>query len=149
MLPARNIPKIYTICQGNKTVSVPHRKNHYVLGFKKPTEVRMVMHNLHPEPKFDIVRNSSINLSNDLNSAGFYDIEINMDVGATLFIPKLKGDSLDPLNDGGFHISNHTEEEFLMFPIQKNLGIIIPFYLQEENDDEYIYKVMVMDPSRI
>lgn len=145
MLPIR---KIYTICRGNKTVAVPHRNNHYVIGFKKPMEVRRVMYNMHPEPHFDLLRNESIDLSNDLSNAGVVDISLNMDIGATLFIPKFKGDLMDPLNDAGFHMSAHNEEDFFLFPIQKNIGILMPMYLQDENEDEYIFKVMVMDPAR-
>ena len=111
-------------------------------------EVRRVMYNMHPEPQFDLLRNDAIDLTKDLNSAGVFDINLNMDIGATLFIPKFKGDLMDPMNDAGFHMNAHDEEDFLMFPILKNIGIVMPMYLQDENEDEYIFKVTVMDPAR-
>ena len=103
---------------------------------------------MHPEPKFDLLRNDLIDLSKDLNNAGVFDISLSMDIGATLFIPKFKGDFMNPMNDAGFHMDSHSEEDFLMFPIHKNIGIVMPILLQDENEDEYIFKVMVMDPVR-
>jgi len=139
--------KVYTIKRGYQTLSVIHRSSHYVLGFRKAILARRVIHNLHPEPKFTIIRDDSIDLGPKLVDAGFHDIVLNIDVKATIFVPKLKGDPLDPMNDAGFHMSHHTEEEFIMFPITKNLGVIIPTELQEENDDEYMFKALVMDPK--
>ena len=139
--------KIYTICRGNKTVSVQYKQLHYVIGFKKTIEVRNVMYNMHPEPKFDLIRNADLDLSEKVSEFGF-DYNLNIDVGATLFIPKCSGNILDPMNDGGFHMDQHTEDSFLMFPLVKNLGVILPMTLQEENKDEFIYKVLVIDPHR-
>jgi len=138
--------KVYTINRGHKTLSVVHRQTHYVLGFKTPVLAKRIMYNLHPDPVFTLVRDNNIDLSPQLYEAGFIDVNLSIDVAATLFIPKCKGSPLDPMNDVGYHMNFHTEEEFIMFPINQNLGIIMPTMLQEECDEEYIFKAFVMDP---
>ena len=140
--------KVYTICRGNKTISIVHRNQNYVIGFRKPLEVRRVLYSMHPEPKFDLVRDHDISLDGDLENVGIFGMSLNIDVSATLFIPKCKGSILEPMNDGGFHVDNHSEESFLMFPIEKNLGIIMPYLLFHENDDEFLFKAAVLDPMR-
>lgn len=137
--------KIYTICRGNKTVSMVHRNNHYVFGFRKATEARRVLHNLHPEPKFDLLRESDIDLTKDLASSGIHDLSLNLDVAATLFVPKFRGSPMDPLNDGAYHMDQHVEDDFLMFPVTKNLGIVMAHHLLDETKDEFVYRVLVLD----
>lgn len=148
MLPNPNtVGKVYTLKRGSKTVSLVHKSVHYVIGFNKTTLARKVMYNLHPEPEFTLVRDNGISLGPDLLKAGFVDLELNIDVGATLFIPKCKGDILHPLNDGGYHLSYVAEDDFLMYPVSKNLGIVMPTEIFDEDNDEYVFKAFVMDPT--
>ena len=77
---------MHTICRGNKTVSMTHQNRQYVFGFRKATEARQVMHNLHPEPKFHLLRDVDIDLTAELETSGIVDVSLNIDVGATLFV---------------------------------------------------------------
>jgi len=136
---------VYTLKIKNKTVSLQYKKHHYIIGFKNVLFARKVHYSLHPEPKFTIVRDNDIDLSKHLSEEG-YDISLNIDPNATLFIPKCVGTSLDPMNDVGIHLNKHSENEFLTYPITKHLGIIMPYKLYEENEDEFIFKSVVIDP---
>jgi hypothetical protein len=137
--------RIFTIKQGNKTLSLPHRNSNYVIGFKTAITARKVYYSLDPNPKFTLVRDQDIFLSEELNEKG-YDINLSIDVGATLFIPKCKGSILEPLNDGGYHLNQIPEKEFISYPLDNRLGIIMPYELIEESIEEFIFKACVVDP---
>jgi hypothetical protein len=136
---------MFTIKQGNKTLSVLHNKRHYIIGFKNKILARKVYYNIHPSPQFTLVRDQDIDLSAVLKSNGF-DISLSLDVGATLFVPKCKGSILDPMNDGGFHLSMVPEHEFLAFPIEHRLGVVMPYDLEDETLDEFMFKASVLEP---
>jgi hypothetical protein len=50
------------------------------------------------------------------------------------------------MNDGGFHLHQYSEDEFMRLPIEKQLGIIVPYDLQEESDEEFMFKAYVVEP---
>jgi hypothetical protein len=65
----------------------------------------------------------------------------------TLFIPKCAGSIHDPMNDGGFHMDNVLESEFLLYPVTKNIGIVVPYKLEQEDSEEFMFKAYVIDPQ--
>ena len=139
--------KVFIIRRGNKTVSVPHRNNFYVIGFKNKMVARNVLHNLHPEPQLDIIRNENIDISKDIINNGYtMDTPFIIDVDATLFMQKLKGDSMNPMNDGGYHLDQMQEFEFITLPIVRNLGVVMPINLIDETVEEFVFKSIVLDP---
>ena len=137
---------MFTIKQGNKTLSVVYNKRHYIIGFKNKIMARKVHYSIDPIPKFTMVRDQDIDLTSVLKSNGF-DISLLLDVGATLFIPKCQGSILDPMNDGGFHLSVVPEFEFLALPIEHRLGIVMPYELEDENTEEFMFKASVLEPA--
>ena len=145
MLPFHGPTKIHTIRRGNKTVSVRQSSGEdYVIGFRSPIYARNVLHNMHPEPRILLLRDANNDLGPELNLDE--DLVLNLDVSATLYVPKFAGNPLDPMNDGGFHVHQYTEDEFLMFPFHKNLGTVMPYLLLDETADEFVFKTLVMDP---
>jgi hypothetical protein len=147
MLPLRT-SKIHTIRKGNKTVSVGQQGSEYVIGFRSPVFARTVLHNMHPEPRILLLRDVDNDLGPELSSAGLLDedMTLNLDVSATLYIPKFMGNPMDPMNDGCFHVHQYSEEEFLTFPFYKNLGTAMPYQLLDETREEFVFKTLVMDP---
>lgn len=137
-------PHIHTLRQGNKTVSINHRRKHYLLGFQTAITARKVHYSMHPEPKFTLIRENDIDLSKDLEEV---DIKLTIDTSATLFIPKCKGSIHDPMNDGGYHLDRVLESDFLLYPVTKNLGIVVPYVLECEDENEFMFKAYVIDPQ--
>ena len=135
----------FTLKQGNKTLSMVQNQRHYVIGFKNALTARKVQYSMHPEPKLTLIRDTDIYLKDDFDAHG-YDLSLTIDVKATLFIPKCVGSTLHPMNDGGFHMQQYNDNEFLLLPVEKQLGLILPYELQEENEDEFIFKTCVIDP---
>ena len=149
MLPFHDATKFYTIRRGNKTVSARLRSTDFVIGFRNPTFARNVMHNLHPEPHIVLLRDADNDLGPELASAGLLDadISLNLDVSATLFVPKAKGSSLDPMHDGGYHVHTYSEDDFLTFPLSKHIGTVMPYSLLDETEDEFVFRTLIMDPA--
>jgi hypothetical protein len=125
---------IYTIKQKNKTIGLRHNDRSYIIGFSKLIVARNVHYKMSPEPNFILIKNNTI----------IHD-EIIFDNKSTLFIPKCSGSILDPMNDGGFHLSQMKKEDFYILPKQ-GVGIILPYTMEEENDLEFMFKVHVFDP---
>lgn len=138
---------MYTIQQKNKTIGMSHNERHYVVGFKSSKLARKVQYALHPEPKLILVRGTDIDLSKDLQNKGINDLSLIVDTEATLFMPKFKGSSEDPLNDGGYHLHNVLYKDFVTYPFTKMIGVIMPYDLLEENEEEFVFRSHVIEPS--
>jgi hypothetical protein len=136
--------KIYTINRGSKSIGFQHKQNHYVVGFKSVQLARNVQYWLHPEPSITIVRSDDIDLSSRLEEP---DMKFIIDPNATLFIPKYHGNPDDPMNDGGYHLGIDNLDKFILYPISKMLGIALPYRIIEENEDEFVCKCHVVEPT--
>lgn len=131
---------MYLLKRGSKTLSMKYNDRHYIVGFKTVLMARKVHYSMHPEPKLVMVRDDNV-------THGITNININLDVNATLFIPKCKGNVLDPMNDGSFHLSKVSYDNFLLYPFANNIGIIMPYNLEDENEFEFMFKAHVIDPN--
>ena len=123
---------MYTLKLGNKTMSLTHNNKFYVIGFKNALHARKVQYSIHPEFKFTLLRDDA-KLKDDL----VYDDNV------TLFIPKCIGSTLLPENDVGLHLKE--ERDFLSFPVTKQLGIIVPYNLIDEDKNEFVYKSLLFE----
>ena len=131
--------KMYTIKQGNKTFSLTHSGHHYVVGFQNIRMARKVQLNLHPEPLVQLRREQThtIEIMNDC---------ISIDIDSLITMQKFKGSSEDPLNDAGYFISTHPERDFLSYPIDNMVGIVMPYELIKEDEDSLTFRTHVVDP---
>lgn len=123
--------KIFLIKKGNQTIGFNKNNNNYVIGFQNLYLTRKIQYSIHPEPQFTII-----------NSNKIYDKQTNLsiDTELVLFIPKYKGSFSDPLNDGCYHLSNMSYNDFLLIPTQSYLNIIMPYKVITEDQDEYTLK---------
>lgn len=102
------------------------------------------------QPKLILLRDTNIDLHKDLYDSGF-DVHLTLDVKSTLFIPKNHHKCMDPIDDGLFTMHHVPEVEFLRIPVQQQSGntqkgIVIPYDLIDETDDEFMFKCYVIDP---
>jgi hypothetical protein len=126
---------INIIKQKNKTLGLTHNNRHYIIGFPKLNLARKVHYNIHPEPNLTLIRGDMI-----------IHEDIEFDTSSTLFIPKCKGSIWEPMNDGCFHLSHMKKDEFYILPGKNRIGIIIPYNLEEETEDQFMFKVSVVNP---
>jgi hypothetical protein len=117
---------IYTLKQGNKTVSVQHKKRWYVIGFPKVVHARAIHYNIAPEGKITLLKKDHIY--------------------ASLFIPKHSGDHWDPMNDGNFHVQSMNKNDFYKL-VCRNLGIIYAYNLKHEDAHEFTFDTFVFEPT--
>jgi hypothetical protein len=129
---------MYTICRGNKTVSVKSDNKDYIIGFNKILIAKSVQYNIHPEPKIILLRSNIQKIKKE-------DLSLSIDNDATLFIEKHNGCALNPINDGGYHINTTKIHEFMLYPYSKNIGVVLPYDLIDENENEFIFKSFVID----
>lgn len=126
---------MYTLKQGNKTLGFPHKGRSYVIGFSDTTTARKVHYNINPKPNFTVVRQNEV----------AHDIGLTWDKDAALFIPKCVGGPHHPLNDAFLHLQAIPVDEFFMLPA-KGVGIIIPYELKDEDDEEFFFKSHLVEP---
>lgn len=136
---------IYTIKQQNKVVSVKHASKQYVIGFQNAFITRKVQYTMHPEPEIVLLRDTTFSLHEDLKVHG-YDIDLRVDVKATLFIPKCIGSTLHPMNDGLYHFHTFKFHEFMQLPIKDRLGVVMPYALELEDEHDFMFRACVIDP---
>lgn len=152
--------KVHVIKQRAHTVSyreVLHdtRTRHYIIGFQSVAQARKVQYSLAPEPSLYLQRTDFEDVTPQINEGltkfgvASLDASIIIDTRARLHIPKgdAKLPSDHPLNDGNFHLSSIPMEEFLMFPFEKDIGIIIPYDLEKEDDNEFVFVSQVVEGS--
>jgi hypothetical protein len=78
-----------------------------------------------------------------------YDLDYNIDYDIDDDVDPEDG-SNDGSNDGSddkLHITYIDSSEFLMYPFEKNIGIIIPYDLYYEDNNRYIYTANLIDSS--
>jgi len=117
---------MYLLNRGAKSIGFRKKNKSYVIGFTNVIFARQIQYNLHPEPEFDLLELSKYK--------------------GTLFVPKHQGDPLHPMNDGGYHMSKIQRHEFYGLP-NKGLGIIVPYEIVSEDDNEYVLRSHVFDPA--
>jgi hypothetical protein len=138
--------KAYTIQRGNKCISYNTIERKYIIGFKSVLVARRVQFSIQPEPEISLIRGKQFELSDNANKTDKNHLEFVLDTEACLFIPKCKGSIYEPLNDGGFHMGIINFDEFIRFPFTKGLGIIMPYEVFEESEEEFIFTSYVIDP---
>lgn len=138
-------PKVYSLQKGNKMLSVLHRRTEYLVGFSKVMNARKVHYSIHMHPQLILLRDTNIDLHQDLFDKG-YDLHLTLDVKSTLFIPKNKQKCIDPIYDAVFTMVQMEERDFLQLPIKSDKGIVVPYELLDETEDEYMFRSYVIDP---
>ena len=149
--------KINTIKRCNTMLSAIDTKysnKRYVIGFPKPVLARIVLSVIDPNPVLMLYpRGKYENIAFDVNrtlmesgfSTGIKNIIINNDV--QLIIPKIiNGSTLDEMNDGMFHISPIDMTEFMMYPFDKNIGIVVANQVVFENKFEMVIESFLVQP---
>ena len=123
---------IYTLKQGNKTVSVRYQQKWYTIGFPNITHARAVHYNLAPDPSISILKSLS------------YEPKLQAYMQSSLFLSKHVGDHWHPMNDGNFHLHGMKENEF--YELAGNgLGIIYAYRLKHEDAHEFTFDAHIFE----
>lgn len=112
---------IYTLNQDNKTIGIINKEKPFIIGTNKIMIIRKIHYSIHPEPKIVLAKSN-------------------------LYIPKCKGSILDPMNDAKLYLSKMDIKTFSSLPF-KGIGIIIPYNLEYEDQNVFIFNSHVFEPS--
>jgi hypothetical protein len=133
-------PRVYTIKSKNQTIGYKYQVNNIdknlILCFKNVITARKVHYNLHPNPVLELDKvpaDGSI-----------------VTVDCTLNIPKMEhtGGYLHAMNDGGFYLSESSSEEIHSLPYTANVGLILPYRLDDEDSQKFVFKSIIVSPSQ-
>jgi hypothetical protein len=99
------------------------------------------------DPSLILLRDTNIDLHNELYDGG-YDMHLTLDVKATLFIPKNQHRCMDTIYDGMYTMNTIDTSDFLKLPLSATHpgGIIMPYELLDETEEEYMFQSYVIDP---
>ena len=129
----------YMIHKNNKMIGFYHMNKPYVVGFKNAHIARNVMYHLPLEPSFTLLQRNPIMYQDSQTG-----VDIRVDNEATIFIPKTQFLSLS--KDEGYYLLGMDYEEFVVYPYTKNIGVILPYVLLDENEEEFVYRSHVIEP---
>ena len=142
----------YLIKSAPKTYLGLKRQNKpYVIGFKHMPIAAKVLHHVDGEAKMELLSTDEVSFHEPITQT-----TLLIDSQATLFIPKLQtfGQTTnqpnhsitDPNQD--LYLHSLPFEDFLLYPTQKRVGVIIPYVLVLEDNHEFVYTAHVINPSQ-
>lgn len=129
---------------------------YYVVGFQNLMHAKKIQYDIKPEPNLKLYRTEYLNIVSQVNKGleEFGVDKINshivIDTMARLHVPKKNTDvypSDHEMNDGGFHLSTVSYEDFLMYPFDNNVGIIMPHTLENETETEFVFTSNVVEST--
>ena len=140
----KSTPKTYLgLKRQNKT---------YVIGFKHMSIAAKVLQHVDGEAKMELLSTDEVSFHEPITQT-----TLQIDSQATLFIPKLQtfGQTTnqpnhaitDPINNNDLYLHSLPFEDFLMYPTQKQVGVIIPYVLVLEDKHEFVYTAHVINPN--
>jgi hypothetical protein len=146
-----NAKKISLIKHNSSTFSISggHLNRTYVIGFNDRKVANYVRDQITSKPICDLHPGKIFDVTGDVNkgleSMGVSDqvININIDTEAKLFIHK------KPKNYTGLdqlYVEDCDFGDFLLLPIHKSIGVIMPEFIIDEDETVMQFKCHVIDP---
>ncbi len=142
---------VYLISGKHGALAVPHNNRNYIVGFSRETTARRVLKTLPPSsPKLQLEISRVEDITHDINfglqQMGALDAAtkvagVTVATNAKLTITKSPDCSADD-----FSVSAIDRDEFLMYPFEKCLGIVLQIDLYAEDNGSYTFLANVIDP---
>lgn len=141
--------KVSLLRTKDNLLGLRHTNQSYVIGFLykcHATEVRKYVSLSSPMKLTNYVTSNKAPIMNDmLHGRGLLNItldNVNICENAHLTISKKIN-----INKTGCVPQEVTFSEFIMYPFTKNIGIILPQELLDENKTEFVFEAQVVEPS--
>lgn len=137
-------PQITAIKHNKNYLGLTTNNKSYIVGFKHMQIASKVMHHLQTPPNLQMMPLSPTILHEPITKT-----ELEIDSEATLFIPKKQTFGIpnnpSPLpEEDPMELIQFDYQDFIMYPITKQVGIIIPYVLILEDEVELIYQAHVI-----
>lgn len=122
--------KIFTINDNNKALSVFHKNKPYIIGFESCTTARYIQYNISEnDPILYIQRKKETSVNIPFKN---YNIPYHLSVNLLL----QKKARTEDITKNKYKLEIIERDEFLCFPIDKVLGIILSSKIVDENMNE-------------
>lgn len=145
-------PKVHLIKSHNNLVSANVGNKRYIVGFFQNHHAKLVKHNIDIMRDIEVKHNNPEDVSTDVNlglqQMGIVDNvpELVIDVGAELHIPvSKKRETFPPLT-----LTTESTEEFMMWPFEKYLGIILPIegeFYEDMRKMTWVFPCQIIEPA--
>jgi len=127
---------LYTLRNKTRDLSLQYNTKKYVVVFKRLVQVHKV--------QYSITTDCKINILNPLDKKDFSYISGNL----MLSIPKYKYKSMLELQSQEyFYIKKYENTDILSLPNHKDIGLLVPYMFEDETDDEFIFRTIMIDPT--
>jgi hypothetical protein len=138
---------------------VDNRNKPYVIGFSDRRIAQYVKDNISLDPICEIKRGIIYDVSDELNSGlrslgvSYDTYDITVDVNARLIINKKlinnnkKNNKKQQQQQNKFIIEDIEFGDFLMYPIEKTIGIILPILIMDEDNKKIYFDSQVIDAA--
>ena len=135
---------MYTIKNNNKVLCARYNDTQFAIGFKNIALARHTQYNLcHMDPITYIGNNQKQSMITiELN-----DTKIPFHTYVDLYVQKAT--ICTDIVQSPFHLDIIDHDEFLCYPIDKMLGIVIPEEVVEECDSLIVFKSQMVEPCFI
>lgn len=138
--------------KNRNTLSLKHASKLYIIGFPERAMAKQIMSTIDPFKPMSLHRRYAMDVALDVKKsllqmnipiANVADT-ITIDVDASVTIPKKEYNS-----DETEYMSLTDVEtiDFLMYPFSYNIGVIMPYDIEQEYHDKYIFRCSMVDPS--
>jgi hypothetical protein len=146
---------VYILKQQSKALSITVNSHaasrNYVIGFQSVHMARKVHYSLSPDIEPSLVRVNNFEVTDEVNQ-GLSSLnkpivkgKIYIDTHALLHIPKKDQNLSEELGDMNLHLQSVDYLDFMMYPFEQNIGIIMPYRIEKENQYEIQFLSNVVD----
>ena len=141
---------IVTIKKSNTVLSVVHCDRNYIIGFTDNYHAKYVKHVLSTFPRLELKSHRPANIKHEINCGllemgitPFQNGDVTIDITAQLKINKRK----DDVPDSDYQLADVDYSDFLMYPFDKGLGVVMPYQIVYEDQTELHFLTQVVDPT--
>lgn len=142
------IPTNLNLIKNNKNnfFNLQNKNTTYIIAFPKKFHADIVKNQINMETKTYFSKRKYENIKDDIN-LGLIPYGVNkitndilVDDNAFLHITK------NSINDTTLLLEKTELTDILLYPFTKNIGIILPMEIQEDNENEIIFDSLVVEP---
>lgn len=129
---------VHLVQKGSYTMAYKGRNQRpYAVGFRNASVARSVMWRVDPTERLTLLRGDSPVSLVEVDSK----VKLDIDNEAVLYIPK--GRTREASND--WTLVPVKYEDFVILPVIRNIGIIMPYVLITEDDVEFVFRSHVIE----
>lgn len=140
------VNKVYVIEHKSDILSVVHNQKKYVVGTHSRAIAEGIQKKLGHEGSLYLCRKSVYDVTQDVNE-GLRSIGLDVNVQKITVDTHAELTIVDKNTDGiNYNLNLVEPEEFLLYPIHKNIGIVMPYDLIKDNGYIVTYLTNVIDP---